>query len=150
MPVPRFVRSGHNVQGYQIEVILQCRAAGWKQFTPDPTKPMYDGCTVTYIALELAYYMGFTTALMIGVDHSYSWKGKRFQPQYGDGHDKNHWAPDYHLPGEMWLPPNLPRNEHSYGLARAAYEADGRKIINLTQPTALSGDIIPQGRREDW
>jgi len=82
--------------------------------------------------------MGFTTVLLVGVDHRYTWSGPRLQTIVSDGGpDPNHFAPDYLQKGEQWQPPNLLRMEHAYTLARAAYETDGRKIINLTENSAL-------------
>jgi hypothetical protein len=139
---PKFVQSTFGIE-YPIEVIYQAGAQGWNKFTPDPTQPMFDGATVTYVSLELAYWMGFTTVYLVGVDHRYHWKGSRYKGSQvititADGSpDPNHFIPNYHLPGEQWQPPNLKRMEQAYKLARAAYEADGRRIINLTPDSAL-------------
>ena len=137
MLTPKFIRAGFGV-GYPIDVILDNHHPDWNSFTPDPTRPMYDGCTVSYVALELAYWMGFETVLLVGVDHRYTWDGPRLQTIVSDGSpDLNHFAPDYLKPGEKWQPPNLKRMEHAYAHAREAYEADGRRIINLTANSAL-------------
>jgi len=149
MTGPKFVRAGNNVDGYQLEVVLDNNHPAWLTFSLDPAvPPIYDGCTVTYIALQLAYYMGFTTVLLVGVDHRYTWKGDRFTQQVGDGNDPNHWAKDYHLPGEIWQPPNLVRNEQSYRIALKTYEQWGRRIINLTEGTAL--DVFEKGNLSEW
>jgi hypothetical protein len=60
--------------------------------------------------------------------------------------DVNHFSPNYLEKGEQWQPPNLARMEHAYTLAREAYEADGRRIINLTANTAL--DVFEKGELE--
>lgn len=148
MKTPKFVRAGQNVQGWQIEVVERHKDPAWLTFSYDPTQPIYDGATVTYVALQLAYYMGFATVLLVGVDHRYTWKGSRLRNQVADGHDKNHWAEDYHDPGEVWQPPNLDRTTVSYGLAYHAYLKAGRKIINLTPGTAL--DVFPKDDLKNW
>lgn len=148
MTGPKFVRSGNNVDGYQLEVVLQSRHPAWMTFSKDPSQPIYDGCTVTYVALQLAFYMGLETILLVGIDHRYKWSGDRFTVQVGDGNDPNHWAADYHLPGEIWQPPNLARNEQSYKIAKEAFEKAGRRIINLTEGTAL--DVFDKGNLRDW
>ena len=149
MTCPKFVRAGNDVDGYQLEVVLDNHHPAWLTFTYDPAvPPIYDGCTVTYIALQLAYYMGFTTVGLVGVDHRYTWKGDRFTQQVGDGNDPNHWAADYHLPGEIWQPPNLARNEVSYGIAQKVYSEAGRRIINLTEGSALS--VFPKDTVANW
>lgn len=138
LDTPKFIQSTFGIE-YPIEIIYNNSHPDWNSFTPDPTKPMYDGCTVTYVCLELAYWMGFATVYLVGVDHRYTWEGPRLQTIIVDKDtvDPNHFIPDYHMPGEAWQPPNLKRMEHGYRLAKAAYEADGRKIINLTENTAL-------------
>lgn len=144
---PKFVNAKFAglLGAYPLEFVYSSRDPEWNKFTPDPTKRMYDGCTVTYVSLELAYWMGFTTVYLVGVDHRYEWEGPRLQTIIvGDGDkDPNHFIPDYHLPGEMWQPPNLARMEQSYLYARAAYEADGRTIINATIQSSL--DVFEKG-----
>lgn len=40
-------------------------------FTDKADRFVYDGATVTYMAMQLAAYMGFTEIYLIGVDHSF-------------------------------------------------------------------------------
>lgn len=135
---PKFIQSTFGID-YSLEIIYRSKDPGWATFTPNPTKPMYDGCTVTFVCLELAYWMGFTTVYLVGVNHDYTWEGPRLQTiTVGEDYkDPNHFIPDYHQPGELWQPPNLKRMEHGYRLARDAYKKDKRKIINLTIDTKL-------------
>jgi len=138
---PKFIQAGFRID-YPLNIIYSPSNPGWKTFTPDPTRFMYDGCTVTYVCLELAYWMGFTTVYLVGVDHRYEWEGPRLQTIIWEGGpDPNHFGDNYLHEGEKWQPPNLKRMEHSYKLAREAYKKDGRKIINLTENTAL--DVFP-------
>ena len=147
MTVPKFIRWGWG-EGYPIEVILKSDDPGWNHFTPDPTKPMYDGCTVTFVALELAYWMGFANVLLVGVDHRYMWNGAWETVQHSNGDDPNHFLPNYHLPNEIWQPPNLARMEKGYMLARDAFAKAGRRIINLTPNSALN--VFPQSTIAEW
>ena len=46
----------------------------------------WEGWTVTFVALQLAYMMGFTTVLLVGVDHRYKQGQKNhFHQDYEDG-----------------------------------------------------------------
>lgn len=45
------------------------------EFSPDALKYVVDGFTVTYAAMQIAYYMGFKEIYLLGVDCNYS---KRF------------------------------------------------------------------------
>lgn len=40
-------------------------------FSTDASKWLYDGETVTYMAIQLAVYMGFTQIYLVGVDHCF-------------------------------------------------------------------------------
>ena len=44
-------------------------------FQDDLTKPLDFGGTVTFVALQIAYYMGFQKVILIGLDHKYAEKG---------------------------------------------------------------------------
>jgi len=40
-------------------------------FYEDISEPIHAGWTVTYVAMQIAYYMGFKRVFLIGVDHSF-------------------------------------------------------------------------------
>jgi hypothetical protein len=98
---------------------------------------MWEGYTVTYVCLQLAYYMGFKEVVLLGVDHYY---GENKQPNLeavATGPDEHHFHPDYFANGTRWNFPDLVNSEYAYTIAKAAYEKDGRTIINATSHTAL-------------
>jgi len=41
-------------------------------FSEDVSERVYDGCSITYTAIQIAVYMGFKEIYLLGVDHSYS------------------------------------------------------------------------------
>ena len=45
-------------------------------FSTDVTGRVWEGATVTYVALQLAYHLGFSKVILIGVDHNFATKGK--------------------------------------------------------------------------
>lgn len=49
---------------------------GYPSFAEDVTKGVYRGRTVTYIMLQLAAYMGFSTIYLLGVDFSWGEDGR--------------------------------------------------------------------------
>ncbi len=100
-------------------------------FSEDIAKGVREGGTVTHVALQIAYYMGFTNVVIIGMDHRYDFTGKPHQIKHIDGPDVNHFAPEY-FSGQDWQNPDLARSETSYAAARIAFEADGRRIIDAT------------------
>jgi hypothetical protein len=102
-------------------------------FSKDPLVNMLgNGKTVTYIAIQFAYYMGFTEVYLIGKDHSYNTAVKPTNAVISDGHDQNHFSPKYYKPGQIWDAPDYFSEEFAYKLARKAFEESGRKILDAT------------------
>lgn len=106
-------------------------------FSKDPCAGIYEGFTVTYVALQLAYYMGFSKVVMIGVDHRFADKGAAGQTVTSGGDDPNHFAANYFGAGVKWQLPDLIGSEIAYTLARRAFEEDGREIVDATIDGAL-------------
>lgn len=100
-------------------------------FSPDIEVGVREGGTVTNVALQVAYYMGFAEVIVIGMDHRYEFTGKPHEKRHMEGPDMNHFSPDY-FSGQDWQNPDLARSEESYAAARQAFEAAGRQIIDAT------------------
>lgn len=102
-------------------------------FTKDARNRIWEGGTVTYVALQLAYFLGFETVVLIGVDHNYvGQNGKPNETVVSQGADPNHFSPNYFGKGFRWQLPDLVRWEIAYQMAREAYEHDGRQVIDAT------------------
>ncbi len=101
-------------------------------FYPDITKGIWGGTTVTYVAMQIAYYMGFREVILIGVDHSFSTQGKPHTKITSVGDDPNHFAPDYFGKGIQWQLPDLDTSEYAYSLAKQYYDKSGRTIRDAT------------------
>lgn len=100
-------------------------------FSPDIARGVREGGTVTHVALQIAYYMGFAEVVIIGMDHRYAFDGKPHQVRLMEGPDVNHFSPDY-FSGQTWMNPDLARSETSYTAARRAFEAAGRRVVDAT------------------
>jgi len=104
------------------------------------------GFTQTYINLNIAYWMGFTTALMVGIDHDFGSPDRHFY--------KDDEIESFHLSSER----TGEEAEQAYRLeigadwaysqARKAYEEDGRQILNLTPGSKAKA--LEFGRLEEW
>lgn len=92
----------------------------------------WEGATVTNICLQLAYCMGFAEVYLIGVDHSFASQGKANQTVVSSGDDPNHFSPDYFGKGFRWQLPDLDTSEIAYQLARASFQAEGRRVFDAT------------------
>lgn len=129
------------------DTCLPLNSSGVVVFSQDASSWVYEGHTVTFVCMQLAYYMGFDTVLLVGVDHSFKYEGAPNQEMTLDGNDLNHFHPDY-FKGRKWNNPDLERSERAYKLARAMYEAHNKRIINLTPNTKET--VFEKGSINDW
>lgn len=102
------------------------------QFATDATGRLWEGATVTYVCLQLAFHMGFETAILIGVDHSFATQGKPNTTIVSQGDDPNHFNAQYFGKGFRWQLPDLDTSEVGYWMAKKAYEDAGRKVLDAT------------------
>jgi len=116
-------------------------------FSFNPMSWVYEGYTVTFVSLQLAFYLGFETILLVGIDHRYTFEGAPNERHMLQGEDPNHFSPDY-FRGQFWNNPDLERSEKAYQMARIAYEDNGRRIINLTPNSAL--EVFEKGELVEW
>lgn len=113
-----------------------------KQFVSDMTGRVSVGATVTFPALQLAYWLGARNVYMLGLDHYYSYQPHEVgmephQVSERTDPDQNHVHPDYFGAGIKWQLPDLLASEEAYAIAREFYERDGRRIINATPGSKL-------------
>jgi hypothetical protein len=129
--LPWALRSHLNPQKLDSTVFIRssCASPG---FSGDVRRPIWTGATVTYAAMQLAYHMGFGEVILIGVDHSFTTQGKPHTAIVSQGDDPNHFAANYFGKGFKWQLPDLETSEIAYKMARQAFEADGRKIVDAT------------------
>jgi len=104
-----------------------------KQFARDCSVSIYSSCTVTYVAMQLAFHMGFKNVALIGCDHNFATKGTANMTIVASAKDSNHFAPNYFAEGVKWQLPDLFESEVGYTLAKNMYECYGRKIVNATE-----------------
>lgn len=132
------------------------------RFSTDISKVAYCGQSVTYINLQLAYYMGFTEVYLIGMDFNYiipKTHKREGDVLTSDTDDPNHFHKDYFGKGKTWKDPKLDRVLMNYKMAGLVYECAGRKIYNATKGghleefervdyDGLFGSFNPQLRKE--
>ena len=105
---------------------------GEESFSLNSTGRIFEGFTVTNVALQLAYYMGFSEVILVGVDHNYVAQGAANQAVISQGDDPNHFASNYFGKGFKWQLPDLAGSERGYNRARDAYSQAGRRILDAT------------------
>jgi|LakMenE18May11ns_1017448.scaffolds.fasta_scaffold9954548_5 hypothetical protein len=117
-----------------------------QRFYEDLCKGFFEGYTVTFTALQIAFFMGFTAVAIVGMDHRYSFEGAPNEPRKLSGLDPNHFDPSY-FSGHTWDNPDLANSERFYAMAREAFEAAGRRIIDCTVDGACT--VFEKGRLEE-
>jgi len=117
------------------------------KFAKNAAGRLWEGATVTYVCLQLAYYFGFEEVILIGVDHSFVTKGKPNTTIVSEGDDPNHFNPGYFGKGFRWQLPDLDTSEVAYSMAKQAFEADGRSIVDATIGGKLT--IFPKAVYDD-
>ncbi len=110
-------------------------------FYEDISQPICEGNTVTYVSLQIAYYMGFKRVFLIGVDHSFKQSGQSHETQVYKGDDENHFHPDY-FKGQQWQLADVYGSEVSYHLAYYFYQKDDRQIFDATPNGKL--EVFPK------
>lgn len=116
----------------------------YPQFSTDFASVVHLGSTVTYIMLQLAYHLGCDPVYIVGLDHDYGELPKLFPPGKITITEENieiirglHFSNQYYQVGDQIGVPDVAMQEAAYAKARAAFEADGRRVINASAHTAL-------------
>jgi hypothetical protein len=132
--LPKFVswRGRHWISDSQDTFFLDTDYTPPPAFSEDVTGRVFEGATVTYVAMQLAFYMGFEEVILVGVDHSFSTEGTPNKTIVSQGDDPNHFAPEYFGVGISWQLPDLKASEFAYEMAREAYDRSGRRILDAT------------------
>ena len=105
------------------------------RFSRDFSEVSYVGQSVTYMNMQLAYYLGFTEVYLIGMDFLYQIREtdeERGATLISNEDDINHFHPDYFGKGKKWHDPKVERVGWNYEYAKEQFEKDGRKIYNAT------------------
>lgn len=103
---------------------------------------VWQGATVTYVAMQIAYFMGFQKVILVGVDHNFTTQGKPHTTVVSPGDDPNHFSPHYFGKGFRWQLPDLETSELAYRIADYQFRFSGREIVDATIGGKL--DIFPK------
>jgi len=114
------------------------------KFSKNPHRLVHLGGTVLFVCLQIALYMGFSKAILVGVDHNFGFPledacygGRRLTI---DGEDNLHFSPNYSKPG--YTPHcDVLATERAFALALQAFRGRGGEIYNATPNTGLK--VVP-------
>lgn len=131
--IPIFLRSSsRGLLANRSQFFIHRRRGDFVRFQRNVARGVWKTPTVTFVALQLAYFMGFTRVILVGADHEFQQKGKPGTLVTESSGDKNHFSPDYFGPGSKWQLPDLESSEDSYQKSRKAYEKSKREVFNAT------------------
>jgi hypothetical protein len=121
------------------------------KFSERLDKAAYDGCTVTYLNLQLAYYIGCRKVYLVGLDHRYEVPPdvdiRKDLIVVSPSDDVSHFHPNYFGKGFRYTTPRVDQMEKAYMVARDFAARKGMKILNATVGGQL--EIFPRVRLED-
>jgi hypothetical protein len=121
------------------------------KFSERLDKSAYDGCTVTYLNLQLAYYIGCRTVYLVGLDHQYEVPPdidiRKDLIVVSPSDDTSHFHPNYFGKGFRYTTPRVDQMEKAYMVARDFGARKGMKICNATIGGKL--EVFPRVRLED-
>jgi hypothetical protein len=141
-------QTAQDIQGLTIPKFIAWRSHPWlhpmedlyflyttytePKFARNISGRLWEGATVTYVALQIAFYLGFREVILIGVDHSFTTQGKPNETVVSQGDDPNHFNPQYFGKGFRWQLPDLETSELAYRMAKNEYAKDGRTVVDAT------------------
>ena len=132
--IPLFLDSkGKNWVRFRNNVHFLHSAGGSGNFAKDCSISINQGNTVTYVAMQLAFHMGFKEVALVGCDHTFATKGPANKTVIAGKEDPNHFDPNYFAGGVKWQLPDITASELHYEVARDTFERNGRKIVNCTE-----------------
>lgn len=118
------------------------------KFARDCSMSIHQGYTVTFVAMQLAFHMGFKKVALIGCDHSFATKGLSNKTVISGEKDENHFDSRYFAGGVKWQLPDLAGSEAAYILARDVFNLNQRDIVNATEGGQL--EIFPRMKLDEF
>lgn len=104
-----------------------------QKFSRDVSMSVYESHTVTFVALQIAFHMGFREVALVGADHNFATKGPANKVAVSGEKDESHFDPRYFSGGQKWELPDLFQSEVGYTMARDTYAAFGGRVVNCTE-----------------
>ena len=106
-------------------------------FSKDISVAVWQGFTVTYVALQIAYYLGYHEVALIGCDHYFKVQGFASETQMSSETDLNHFDPRYFSGTNTWQLPDIEGSEFAYRIARDSFKSENKVIYNCTAGGSL-------------
>lgn len=104
-------------------------------FSINAAEKVFFGGTVSYVCMQLAFYMGFSSVYLVGFDHNYIIPNSANvvgSSITSTEDDPNHFSSEYFGKGKRWHDPMVDRMEKSYNVAKNIFLENNRQILNAT------------------
>jgi hypothetical protein len=100
------------------------------------------GCTVVVDMIQICYILGFKRVFIVGLDFSFkSYSETADECESGKivrvVQSSNHFHKDYYKHGDVHTMPRIAEQKRAFAYCRAAFERDGRKLINASRKSEL-------------
>lgn len=129
-----------------VSMYYNSSANDFPKWSKDAGRIIYTGGTVSYMALQLAAFMGVKRLILFGFDNNYELPILGEEANGNDilssGPDLNHFSTDYFGKGKRWHDPMVGRMETSYKRAREMLFPSGVLVVNSTPGGRL--EIFPR------
>jgi len=105
------------------------------QFSTDFDDHVFWGGTVSYLNIQLAYYLGISEVYLIGFDNNYVIPQKDIKTEKGilsQSLDNNHFNPNYFGPGHRYNAPNFELMDLMYNKVQSFCDKTGWRVYNAT------------------
>ena len=117
---------------HEADHVFFLKSVGYPEFSTDPNVNVSWRSTVSFFSMQLAYGLGYRKVNLIGFDHSYVQNATREGEMIEQkSEDVNHFSP-YYFYNKTWQAADTDQMENMYRLAKDAFIADGREIVNCT------------------
>lgn len=129
------------------ELTHYVRSVGVEQFSTDFRDNVSWRSSVSFFAMQVAYALGYRKVVLVGFDHFYRQPDRIEEGTiiHQDGDDTNHFDHRY-FKGKDWQAADTAKMEAMYLLAKEAFDADGREIVNCTEGGKL--EVFRRGNLE--
>ncbi|RRJ94458.1 DUF115 domain-containing protein [Opitutaceae bacterium TAV4] len=130
------------------ENVIFLHSSDQAKFARDCSMSIKQGNTVTFVAMQLAFHMGFRHIALVGCDHNFAQKGPANKTVKAEGDDQSHFDPRYFSGGVNWQLPDLAASEHFYSVAGDTFAAAGGSIVNCTEGGKL--EVFERASLVSW
>ena len=99
---------------------------------PDKGFLSYTG-SVTFLAIQLALYFGFSEIILVGFDNNFNNRGQSDKAIKSEGDDIDHFDKNYFGKDVIWQLPNYDALKYNFNLVKKYFENNPhKKIVNCT------------------